>query len=236
MTFPVIKGAAYCLVHAPDMLLHYGTTPATERTVNPDSEYLKKLPDYLRSYDRALAYAPNQAYLGRFGLGELAGLARPWYEKMVDGAERFGPYGEMMPEPEFIAMMKVVDTFDLVWLEEGFASEIALRFADHPVLNGLKVGAGKPLAELEARLAEHHAALPLYLGGRLVGIVRRAHDVDESLSAHIILENLVTKASAVLALKHLLAREGVKPEQVEYILECSEEACGDMNQRGGGNF
>jgi hypothetical protein len=236
MTFPVIKGAAYCLVHAPDMLLHYGTTPATERTVNPDSEYLKKLPDYLRSYDRALAYAPNQAYLGRLGLGELAGMPRPWYETTVSQAERFGPYGEMMPEPEFIAMMKVVDTFDLVWLEEGFASEIALRFADHPVLNGLKVGAGKPLAELEARLADHHAALPLYLGSRLAGIVRRAHDVDESLSAHIILENLVTKASAVLALKHLLARESVKPEQVEYILECSEEACGDMNQRGGGNF
>lgn len=235
MTFPVIKGAAYCLVHAPDMLLQYGTTPATERTVNPDSEYLKKLPAYLRSYETALAYAPNQAYLGRFGLDQLAALPRPWYEKTVDGAERFGPYGEMMPEPEFIAMMKVVDTFDLVWLEEGFATEIALRFADHPVLNGLKVGAGKPLAELEARLGDH-AALPLYTGGKLVGIVRRAHDVDESLSAHIILENLVTKASAVLALKHLLARDGVKPEQVEYIIECSEEACGDMNQRGGGNF
>lgn len=236
MTFPVIKGAAYCLVHAPDMLLHYGTTPATERTVNPDSEYLKKLPGYLRSYDRALGYAPNQAYLGRLGLSDLAAMPRPWYETTVSHAERFGPYGEMMPEPEFIAMMKVVDTFDLVWLEEGFASEIALRFADHPVLNGLKVGAGKPLAELEARLADHHAALPLYTGGKLAGIVRRAHDVDESLSAHIILENLVTKASAVLALKHLLARDGVKPEQVEYIIECSEEACGDMNQRGGGNF
>jgi betaine reductase len=81
-----------------------------------------------------------------------------------------------------------------------------------------------------------HSALPLYLGDRLAGIVRRAHDVDEALSAHIVLENLVTKASAVLALKHLLSREGVTPSDVEYIIECSEEACGDMNQRGGGNF
>ena len=23
---------------------------------------------------------------------------------------------------------------------------------------------------------------------------------------------------------------------IDYIIECSEEACGDMNQRGGGNF
>ncbi|HWI61350.1 MAG TPA: glycine/sarcosine/betaine reductase complex component C subunit beta, partial [Symbiobacteriaceae bacterium] len=235
MTFPVIKGAAYCLVHAPDMLLQYGTTPATERTVNPNSEYLKKLPGYLRSYETALGYAPNQAYLGRLHLSDLAALPRPWYEKTLDHQERFGPFGELMPEPEFIALMKVVDTFDLVWLEEGFTAEIALRFADHPLFSGIKLGEGKPLAELESRLGDH-SALPLYHGGRLAGIVRRAHDVDEALSAHIILENLVTKASAVLAFKHLLSRDGVKPEQVEYIIECSEEACGDMNQRGGGNF
>ncbi|HWI52175.1 MAG TPA: glycine/sarcosine/betaine reductase complex component C subunit beta [Symbiobacteriaceae bacterium] len=236
MTFPVLKGSAYCLVHAPEMLLHYGTTPATERTVNPGSEYLRRLPEFLRSYEAAVGYAPNQAYLGRFGLGELAALPRPWYEKSVAGAERFGPYGELMPEPEFIALMKVVDTFDLVWLEESFAVEVAARFADHPVLGGFKLGAGKPAAELEARLGDH-SALPLYYaGGRLAGIVRRAHDVDETLSAHVVFENLVTKASAVLAFKHLLSRDGVKAEQVEYIIECSEEACGDMNQRGGGNF
>jgi len=235
MTFPVLKGTAYCLVHAPELLLHYGTTPATERTVNPGSEYLRKLPSFLRSYEAAVGYAPNQAYLGRFGLGELAGMTRPWYGQVLPTAGRFGPYGEMMPEPEFIALMKVVDTFDLVWLEEGFAAEMAVRFADHPMLGGFKLGAGKPVAELEARLGDH-SALPLYNAGRVVGIVRRAHDVDETLSAHVVLENLVTKASAVLAFKHLLSRDSLKAEQVEYIIECSEEACGDMNQRGGGNF
>ena len=40
----------------------------------------------------------------------------------------------------------------------------------------------------------------------------------------------------MLALKNLLARHQVNPEAVDYIIECSEEACGDVNQRGGGNF
>jgi betaine reductase len=235
MTFPVIKGVAYCLVHAPDLLLHYGTTPSTERTVNPGSQYLKRLPGYLRSYESALAYAPNQAYIGTIGLEDLPRLARPWYEHPLPQQDRFGPYGEIMPEPEFFGLMKCVDTFDLVWLEEGFAHEVAYRLADHPVIGCNHLGEGKPLAELQAQVAEGRA-LPLFVAGQLAGIVRRAHDVDETLNAHVMLENLVTKASAVLALKHLFTHNGLRPEHVEYLIECSEEACGDMNQRGGGNF
>ena len=235
MTTPVIKGVSYCLVHAPDMLLHYGTTPHTEHRVNPESEYLKKLPGYLRSYETVLNYAPNQAYIGRITLEELAAQPRPWYEKSMQEMQRFGPYGEIMPEPEFLALMKVVDTFDLVQLEENFAREEAYRLADHPLFTGAKLGEGKPAAELEAMVAEGRA-LPLYHGPRIAAVVKRAHDVDDNLSAHVMMENLVTKASAVLGLKHLFSHSDLKPEQVEYILECSEEACGDMNQRGGGNF
>ncbi len=40
---PVLKGAAYILVHTPDMVLQNGTTQTTERVVNPDSEYLKQM-------------------------------------------------------------------------------------------------------------------------------------------------------------------------------------------------
>ena len=29
---------------------------------------------------------------------------------------------------------------------------------------------------------------------------------------------------------------GIAKEDVEYVVDCAEEACGDMNQRGGGNF
>ena len=33
-----------------------------------------------------------------------------------------------------------------------------------------------------------------------------------------------------------LDKNNIDPADVDYVIECSEEACGDMNQRGGGNF
>jgi betaine reductase len=49
-------------------------------------------------------------------------------------------------------------------------------------------------------------------------------------------ENLVVKASGILAFKQLIASNNINPADIDYVIECSEEACGDMNQRGGGNF
>ncbi len=43
MNYPVVKGTSYILVHAEDMVIHNGTTQTTERVINPDSEYLKKV-------------------------------------------------------------------------------------------------------------------------------------------------------------------------------------------------
>ena len=62
--YPVIKGASYTLAITPDMVLHNGTTQTTEMVVNPDSEYLKELPSHLRSFEDAVAYIPNQVYIG----------------------------------------------------------------------------------------------------------------------------------------------------------------------------
>ncbi len=73
------------------------------------------------------------------------------------------------------------------------------------------------------------------MNGELVGCVKAAHDEDENLSAHIMLENLCTKASGVMAAM-LLKQQGIELDKVDYLIECSEEACGDINQRGGGNF
>ena len=60
----VIKGAGYILAFTPDMVMQNGTTQTTEKIVNPDSEYLKKVPEHLRSYEEVLAYMPNQTYIG----------------------------------------------------------------------------------------------------------------------------------------------------------------------------
>ena len=60
----VIKGASYVLAHVPEMVYYNGTTQTTEKVVNPESEYLKELPNHLRTYEECVQYWPNQTYIG----------------------------------------------------------------------------------------------------------------------------------------------------------------------------
>lgn len=236
---PVIKGVAYSLVHAPNILYHYGSTQTTERRKNPNSEYFPKLRNSLRSFDAAVAYAPNQAYIGNIALDELKQIPRPWHDKPVAKAARGGRFGEIMPEDEFYGLMKICDSFDLVVLETSFAADVKAKLEKHGLIGDANLarldGGLKETAEI-TKLVDAHTAEGLYIGDKLVGCVRQAHEIDENLSAHVMLENLVTKASSALVVLQLLRNSGVNPTDVDYILECSEEACGDMNQRGGGNF
>ena len=66
-------------------------------------------------------------------------------------------------------------------------------------------------------LVEKEHAEGLYHNNVLVGAVKRAHDVDVNLSAHVMLENLVTKASNVLSLLELVHKAGVAPDSVDYV-------------------
>lgn len=240
MNFPVIKGAGYALIHAPQMALHQGTTPVTERRNRPDSEYLEKLPGHLRSFTDAVMYAPNQVYIGNMSPDELKELPRPWYENSPQKASRDGKYGEIMPEDEFIGLLKIVDAFDLVLLEESFQESVKSKLAEHPAVRGLKLLAkldsGSVKNEDITKLIDENVAVPIYFDSKVVGCVKRAHEFDPALSANVMLENLVSKASASLVFLLLQKKTGLKAEDVDYIIECSEEACGDMNQRGGGNF
>ncbi|MEA4882403.1 MAG: glycine/sarcosine/betaine reductase complex component C subunit beta [Clostridia bacterium] len=238
MDYPVIRGVSYALVHAPSLLLEMGTTQTMEREANPDSEYLKELPKHLRTYEQCMSYPPNQAYIGNITPAELAGIARPWHGKPLEGAKRVGRYGEVLPEDEFYGLMRIVDSFDLVALEESFAKGIAAAMAASPVWresDSARLGSGAPTEEIEHLVRDAHAE-PLYSAGRLVGCVRAAHERDRNLSSHVMMENLAAKASGVLALRRLIHNMGIDAGEIDYIIECSEEACGDMNQRGGGNF
>ena len=78
--------------------------------------------------------------------------------------------------------------------------------------------------------------LAIHANGTLLGAMQRAHDLDESLSAAVLLENLACKATGALALEHLLAGTGFPADDVEYAIGCGEEAVGDRYQRGGGNL
>ena len=234
----VIKGASYILAHTPDMVLWNGTTQTTERIVNPESEYLKELPAHIRTFDQALAYWPNQVYIGNKTPDELAQIPQPWYDKTCEVNARYGRFGQMMPQEEFLLLMQACDVFDLVKLDRDFvaAHKPALEqneILDESILS--RVTEGVELSAVEHFVKEEHAE-PLYHNGKLVGCVNRAHDIDINLSSHVMLENMVSKASSVLAMLHAVKNTGIQKADVEYVIDCAEEACGDMNQRGGGNF
>ena len=118
----VIKGAGYILAHTPDMVLHNGTTQTTERIVNPDSEYLKELPSHIRSFDQVLSYWPNQVYIGNKTPDDLATVPQPWCDKTCDVNDRYGKFGQMMPQEEFLLLMQACDVFDLVKLDANFVA------------------------------------------------------------------------------------------------------------------
>ena len=233
----VIRGTGYVLAHAPDMVLHNGTTQTTERVVNPDSEYLKQIGDHMRTYEQVVNYAPNQVYIGNMTPDQLADIPEPSHETPVEGS-RYGKWGEILPQDEFILLMQICDVFELVLLEKGFAASAKEHLiANSIVTEGMKarIHEGYDIADIEHQVNEEGAE-GIYCDGKLVGCVKRAHDIDANLSSHVMFENMVCKASGVLSLLHLIKSSGIDPNEVEYVVECSEEACGDMNQRGGGNF
>ncbi|NLO66471.1 MAG: glycine reductase [Firmicutes bacterium] len=237
MTNPVVKATSYCLIHVPDMVLSHGTTLTMERAKNPESPLLADVRAALRSYEDVLAYAPNQVYIGRITPDDLAQLPQPWYENPLEAA-RQGQFGEIFPQEEFLAMMKIADSFDLVLLEENFAAEISAVLKNHPLFTEEDLAILTKTAGLDqiTTLIENGTAVPLEHGDRIVGCVKQAHEHDANLKAEIMFENLAAKASAALVLRHLFWNNKLDPAIVEYIIDTSEEAAGDMNQRGGGNF
>jgi glycine/sarcosine/betaine reductase complex component C subunit beta len=91
------------------------------------------------------------------------------------------------------------------------------------------------LLRLDGRPATD-GGLTIARGEHIVGTMLRAHELDESLSASVLLENLACKATGALALEHLLRANGFPPEDVSYVIGSGEEAVGDRYQRGGGNL
>ena len=234
----VLKGSSFVLVHAPDMLVHGGTTQTTERIVNPESEYLKKLPEHLRSFEEAVEYLPNQVYIGNKTPSDLAEAGDTWYDKPLKGADRYGKFGEIMPQDEFYLLMQTCDVFDLVMLDKDFVAATRPKFEKHPLIDEellALVREGAEKSDIENAIKNENAE-GIYQDGKLIGCVKKAHDIDTNLSAEIILENLISKASCTLSLMHLVKITGINKADVDLVLDCSEEAVGDMNQRGGGNL
>jgi hypothetical protein len=252
-TYPIVTACSYSLFHCPFFTVEHGTTPASERVANPGSEFLKALPRSLRSFDQVVAYPPNQVFIGNVSPRNLP--PRPWHttaaaqadarstapeanaRSTAPEANARGAFGAIVGEKTLYALMKLSDTFDLVALETGFRDEALAIFKADDALADIDPAKLKGSLGAEALAREiTGGALPLETGGRVVGCVRSAHPTDINLSAHTIMENLASKATGVYALRRLLTDNGIDPKSIGYIIETSEEACGDMNQRGGGNF
>lgn len=229
----VIRQVGYILAHAPNLLMWHGSAAQQARLQNPDEPWLVAIPDHLRTLEQAVSYPPNQCYIGNLSPAQLAATPKPWTQSDYAGGPR-SDWGEIYSETFLYALLCYVDAFDLTAWQATFISEMKDQLSKHPTLSqhALLDSAVTVSDDELALLVEQHSA-PLWFGNRLVGCVKAAHELDINLSAHVMLENLVAKASAVLA-GWQLPDEALA--QVEYVIECSEEAVGDVNQRGGGNL
>lgn len=232
MKYPVIKGTSYALIQTPGLLLQQANLEG--------SQLSHFFTDQLRSFDSAVCYPPNQAFIGNLLPEDLPNIPRPWFNTPLPNAKRQGLFGEIFPEDEFLGLLKVVDVYGLVCLETGFNQAVLKKLHSHPalcVLKGMTMDSNNSFSyDQIVEMIKTVEALPLTFEGRIIGCVRKANMSDYTLAAARVLENLTAKASAVVALQLLLWKTGLKPQEVDYIIEASEEACGDIRQKGGGSF
>ena len=243
--FPVIKNCAYCLSHVPG-LMPYGSKPYREIAHNAAIE--AEINAYLRSYEEAVCYPPNQTFIGNYSPDDLAAMPRPWFGKAIDSdqasAIKKGKFGEILDQETFLAILKLADVLSppLFLTDKATLQKLHKCLVDHPLLNDLAQKLSELPAGLEKPLTEKTSllALPLRVGkdvyGTFSGDLRSEGRDDENLVARYLLENLCAKASGSLAVKWLLHREGIGPEQIDFLISCGEEACGDRYQRGGGGM
>ena len=233
---PVIQGVRYFLAHTPGLVQH-GSKPSRDLMLDPG--LATDLASHLRSFSEAAAYLPNRAFLGGIYPDELLKTPRPWHG-LNGESPRWNPHGEIMPEEEFYGLLKIGDSFDLVWLAEDFIKDISATVADHPLISGDdlgKLGQGHPHSKIKEMLTESAERLPLQLGdGRTVGCIVGAHDQDATLTPDVLLENLSCKVSAAMAFRTLMSQLGIDPNDIPYVINCGEEAVGERYQRGGGNL
>ena len=236
---PVITGVSYFLAHLPSMI-RYGSKPYRE--LKHDPSILQPMISHLRPFDQAVAYPPNQVFIGNVDPDELWTAPSPWYKNPIPNASRWGEFGEIMPEDEFYGVLKICDEFGIIMLEEDFLQELSSKLKRHPLFNAediQKLGKGVP-KEIIGKKLDEGDILPLYLeGNQLVGCVMRPRgegaEEDDNLTPHIMIENLSARASGVMALRHLTSKTG-DAKEIDYLVGYGEEAIGDRYNRGGGNL
>ena len=229
----VILASTQVLAHTPGLAKH-GSKP--HRELPRDPAVAAAFEAALRTFDEVVAYPPHQAYLNALHPRDMG--PRPW--QALPGASRWvrkagdqrALVGELMPEEEFLGLLAAVDQFDLLTLSAEVAERAAASLAAHPLAKGFDLERiEKAIGDVDA-VAAAPGSLLLVPGA----VMRRGEEHDDSLAASVLIDNLAAKATATLALLHLLEANGIDPASIDYVLGCGEEAIGDRYQRGGGNM
>ena len=118
---PVIKGAATALAHTPGMV-RYGSKPFREAKARP--EFLAELTRGLWGYDEACRYLPNQVFIGSQPPARLWEVEQPWFDKLAEADGVEPPFGHIMEERRFLALLACADPFKHVLLRERFWEEM----------------------------------------------------------------------------------------------------------------
>ena len=81
----MIKDCSYVLVHVPDFI-RYGSKPSRDISVygGPGGALEKRIDQDVRSDNDAIAYLPNQVYIGNIHPDNLNHIPKPWYEPVRD--------------------------------------------------------------------------------------------------------------------------------------------------------
>lgn len=238
---PVIANCSQCLVHVPDLVV-YGSKP--RREILKDSATEQGLTAFLRSFDDAVHYPPNQTYIGNLTPDQLAATPRPWYAESAHpnaDTSSAGQFGEIVSQDLFYAILERANVLTpaLVELTAASREKLIANLQAHPVLAGFAGSDVGSTASIQGEIGDG-SALPLRTGEYLRGGVRRDNRAegreDVNLDAHTLLEALCVKASGAIALQWLLHREAIGPEMIDYVISCGEEAAGDRYQRGAGGI
>ncbi|HEY7167893.1 MAG TPA: glycine/sarcosine/betaine reductase complex component C subunit beta [Candidatus Binatia bacterium] len=220
-----IGGVFYSLAHVPG-LVRYGSKPS--RVIRSQPSFGEDLNRQSRSFSAAVAYAPHQVYIGNVAPEQLKHLEKPWSQRLIEGARARGSFGDIVDQESLYCALAQADQFDLVTLDEKWAEG---RNAKQSNGRTVRLRSAAEIASLCGK-----GALPLESNGELIGAFDAGHPEDPNLTADVLLENLAAKVTAAHSLRSLLASLEMRPEEIDFVISCSEEAIGDRYNRGGGNL
>ena len=217
----LIEAASQVISHTPQLVF---SGSKVRREIERDSSLAPRIAASLRSVQEAAGYFPNHVFIGAEEPRSLSDPGEGFWERPGEPVYRTHS-GAFISEPEFLQAMARADVAGLLEFESS-----ALAVGDAP-LSGLLNLLSAATDSINSQAFE-----PIPGVKAAIGEVGWGYPDDEALSPVNILENLATKASASLALAHLLDENQIDPERLDFVISCSEEAVGDRYQRGGGNL